>query len=454
MFGPQREPYAADVREYWQNGKIKASNVVSHAPGFTIFENLYFLNGTAYLVSSDPESFPARNLITGSGFGIYNSPEEVAAREPTDKDMQIISPQRARELFADAAVRLHGTSWWTNDPAQFIAHYYHFSAELMFGLWRTYASLDPSITPLGQTRLPAPRRWLFPHVPADKWRDYASMNQYVLFASFPSTQLLFQQDIADMADTSKVYVLERVVYSDRSAAIRGEGWLPKQRMAALAFSHESVRNWWAPIRSNVVRFAGGDLNPFMRPHPPPPAPGQPPPVNDQPEDKPVITYVSRQTWGRRMLLQDDHDRFVAALGRLSEMYGYEVNVVNMDKLTRDEQIKLAGRTTIMCGVHGNGLTSLLWMKPTPRTTVMEFFMPQGWAFDYQWTASALGMTHYGWWNDTYVTGPGIPTHTNYVDGFQGNEIPLDGEAVARAIHERLQLPLDSPAPPPGSGPQQ
>ena len=57
----------------------------------------------------------------------------------------------------------------------------------------------------------------------------------------------------------------------------------------------------------------------------------------------------------------------------------------------------------MMGVHGNGLTSLLWMKPTPRSTVMEFFYPGGFAHDYEYTTRALGMVHYGFWGDQYVT---------------------------------------------------
>ena len=56
----------------------------------------------------------------------------------------------------------------------------------------------------------------------------------------------------------------------------------------------------------------------------------------------------------------------------------------------------------MMGVHGNGLTSLLWMKPTPRSTVIEFFYPQGFAHDYEYTARALGMVHYGFWNSEYA----------------------------------------------------
>jgi hypothetical protein len=56
----------------------------------------------------------------------------------------------------------------------------------------------------------------------------------------------------------------------------------------------------------------------------------------------------------------------------------------------------------MMGVHGNGLTSLLWMNPNPRSTVIEFFYPQGFAHDYEYTTRALGMTHYGFWNNEWV----------------------------------------------------
>lgn len=51
----------------------------------------------------------------------------------------------------------------------------------------------------------------------------------------------------------------------------------------------------------------------------------------------------------------------------------------------------------MMGVHGNGLTALLWMKPALRSTVIEFFFPQGFAHDYEYTARAMGITHYGFW---------------------------------------------------------
>lgn len=152
---------------------------------------------------------------------------------------------------------------------------------------------------------------------------------------------------------------------------------------------------------------------------------------------PVITYVSRQDWGRRMLRKADHEKLVEELQNLHTKYGWEVNIVAMDKLSRDEQIRLAARTTILMGVHGNGLTHLLWMNNlNPRATVMEFFYPQGFATDYVFVSQALNIKYFGWWGNSSFAYPNVP-EVNYPEGFQGNEIPIDGSAVAQLCEQRL-----------------
>lgn len=86
------------------------------------------------------------------------------------------------------------------DPPQFLAHFYHWAAEGIFGLWRTFSALDPrSIQPDGHvdaTRIgrrvlgfgssapdgddgqgmSMPRRMIFTHTAGDKWQDYSGMN--------------------------------------------------------------------------------------------------------------------------------------------------------------------------------------------------------------------------------------------------------------------------------------
>ncbi|KAI9465699.1 hypothetical protein BJY52DRAFT_1242022 [Lactarius psammicola] len=367
----------------WGSSKVPRTQIITHAPGWTMFDKMYILNGTVYLVSDEPETFPDRKFMTSVGININNGPEMVAARKPTDKDMRIISTCRSEEAFGTGATRVQGVTWLVNDPKQFITHYYH----------------------CGKTALPPPRRILFSHLDADHWRDYAMMNQWVLRTVFPSISMEFSDDWKDRAAMGVPFVFDRVLFADRAAAINGENWLRTQRTASEAFALPGSPNWWNTVRNNVIQYTGLNAS-----------------TGAGTRGRPVITYVSRQEWGRRMLIQKDHDKLVEELYKLRDQYGYEVNVVSMDKLSRVEQLWLAGRTTIMMGVHGNGLTALLWMKPTPRSTVMEFFYPGGFAHDYEYTTRALGMVHYGFWGNSYFSGADVPP-VAYPEGFQGNEIP-------------------------------
>lgn len=91
----------------------------------------------------------------------------------------------------------------------------------------------------------------------------------------------------------------------------------------------------------------------------------------------------------------------------------------------------------MMGLHGNGLTHLLWMNAqNPRATVIEFFYPGGFAYDYEFTARALGIKHFGIWDDQTFSAPDTP-QPGYPDGFQGNEIPLNGRVVRELVEKRL-----------------
>ena len=139
----------------------------------------------------------------------------------------------------------------------------------------------------------------------------------------------FIDDWRDRAEMGKAFVFDRVLVADRSAAMLSFNFARFQRTASSAFVLPASPNWWAPIRNNVIQFAGLD-----------------PAVGGDMKSKPVITYISRQGWGRRMLIPADHDKLVRELYKLRDKYGYEVNVVNPEKMPRVEQIRLAARTTV------------------------------------------------------------------------------------------------------------
>ncbi|OAX39968.1 hypothetical protein K503DRAFT_738473 [Rhizopogon vinicolor AM-OR11-026] len=388
--------------------------------GWTVFENLFVLNGTVFVVTDNPQAI---NILTttSTGLAIQNGKEAVDSRIPGDREMRVVSPHQAQSLFGFSAESIDGVTWIVNDPPQYIAHYYHWSAELFFGFWRTYSSLDRTIDNTGNSALPALRRIFFVHTDADHWRDYARMNQWVLRSAFPSLAIEYSADWEDRAEMGRPIMLDRVIFSDRSAAMHGNIFRSTRRTASEAFVLPGSVHWWSTMRASVIRMCGLDTN-----------------IVGDMSQAPVITYISRQDWGRRMLIKEDHERLVEELYKLRDEYGYEVNVVSMHKLSRADQIALAARTTIMMGVHGNGLTSLVWMRPSSRATVMEFFIPGGFTSDYQYTTSALGMVYYGFWGNEYFTYPDIPAVPAFPEGFQGTSIPIDGAAVAKLCHKRLQ----------------
>lgn len=78
--------------------------------GWTIFDNLFLLNGTVFVVTDDPEFIPDRKTITSAGIKIENGPEATAARLPTDRDLRVISVGEAQELFGTSADLMDGTT--------------------------------------------------------------------------------------------------------------------------------------------------------------------------------------------------------------------------------------------------------------------------------------------------------------------------------------------------------
>lgn len=99
------------------------------------------------------------------------------------------------------------------------------------------------------------------------------------------------------------------------------------------------------------------------------------------------------------------------------------------------------------------------MPVSPVSTVIEIFYPSGFAHDYHWTSTALGMRHFAVWNDTCVlqlstaifdcsdvdaefvtfrfhTHPNEP-NVDYPEGFQGTEIPVYAPTIVQIIEERI-----------------
>ncbi|CAL1708029.1 unnamed protein product [Somion occarium] len=444
------------------------TTIMSHAPGWTVFENLYMSNGTLFIVSSHPpSSFPDIQYITSTGLAAENTPENIAARMPTSANMDFITPEQARDRWGplepegkNRVWSVEGNTFLVNDPSQFLDHYYHFCAELLLGAWAFWSGAHDAIvepySPL-ETSAPPLHRAIFAHADVHGWRDRPGFNSYFLRSAFPSLTVEVQSDWEDRIQSTsasgmhaRAWHFDKVLFTDRSAAFRGQVCGTQvQRTAAEAIHHmhregNLTKLWWEPVRRAVLRFGGvdedtldvglrADVNAMAHVKKPD---GQKisSSLSARKQDV-VITYISRQG-ARRHLVEEDHDALAQALEDMCLLKGWELNIVMAERLTKDEQVELIARTTILLGVHGNGLTHLILMSPTPISAVIEMFYPGGFAHDYEWTTRAMGMKHFAVQNDTYFTHPNLPW-VGYPEGFQGTKIPVYAPTVVKIIEERV-----------------
>jgi hypothetical protein len=76
--------------------------------GWTIFDNLFVLNGTPYVVTDYPASVPDIIYMTSNGLAIYSGPEAAKSRLPSDRDLRVISTTQAQSLFGSSAESIDG----------------------------------------------------------------------------------------------------------------------------------------------------------------------------------------------------------------------------------------------------------------------------------------------------------------------------------------------------------
>ncbi|KAG9005437.1 hypothetical protein FRB93_009743 [Tulasnella sp. JGI-2019a] len=432
------------------------SKLIRHGPGWTVFENLYMSNGTLYIITPDPGEWPDLRYFISVPMIALNTPENIAAREPTPELISFISRYQAERLWGDRIWDVKDFTFMVTDPPQFLNHYYHFVAETFLGLWRMFASLDPKIDAHGKSTLPKLGRIIVPYCSDDDWVNAgrAPFNQWFLQGVFPSIGIESSRDWNHRVSLTaspkglSAFRFANVVLSDRSASFRGNLCPGRtNRIASEAYevtTSTSSQWWWEPIRQSVLKLSRVEKSimersvmwdgvwkwglDFVDKNPQT--------LELALKSTPiVISYIVRTN--KRMLRPEDHKELVHGLRQLCASKGWQLNIVHAERMSKDEQVLMAAKTTIMLGVHGNGLTHLVWMSPSPLSTVIEMFYPGGFARDYEWTARALGHRHYAIRNDTYATYPNLPD-VDYPEGFQGNSIPLYAPTVTKLIEDRLE----------------
>ncbi|TFK68526.1 hypothetical protein BDN72DRAFT_674442 [Pluteus cervinus] len=407
----------------------------SSVHGFSMFERLYLVKGTFYIVTSAKASVdfpPLRNVIAkpldiGQGLDM----------EPTSKEMQIIHPADIRPLFGQHALWIHDTSVIIYDPPQYLNHYYHWWGEIMLGIWRIFSAW--SVRYNGGRPLTPPARFILPFTNTSTWGDHANVNSPLMRMAFPGMAMEKASYWKDLQNLNMPVVFERAMLVNRETAHRHTLANQWGKMIGGAMSINVPTQFFESFRRRVVINLLGYL-PIL--HSDPPSGSDPILSEHEPMERlrPLVTYISRQGGGRR-LTEVAHTGLIEALEKLQDEGVCDIVVAQMERMKLVDQIALAAKSTIILGVHGNGLTHVLWMPPSNRSTVIEIFSPSGFLFDYEMLARNMGHKHYAVWNDTLITYPPGTYHEgpNWVEGFNGDDIPVYGPAVADVIRERLTM---------------
>ena len=93
-------------------GNLLDTSILAHAPGWTLFRNLYMSNGTLFIVAGESQrsKFPRISMMASHPLPAFNNPENIAAREPSNLDMTFICPEEAQARWGDRILPVEGNT--------------------------------------------------------------------------------------------------------------------------------------------------------------------------------------------------------------------------------------------------------------------------------------------------------------------------------------------------------
>lgn len=389
---------------------IPETRIVKHVAGFSIMDNVIMCNGTIFIVTDSPSSFPSLGSIASSA---DNSREAPLLRE-----WEMLSIEQARDILGSYGGLIQGASWLSYDAIP--------SNYTLLSLWKTHSSLNTSTPP---DSFQPPRRLFFPNIPTYKGiqpdlngpiirrqRSDSGFHPYLPKAAFPSLGLMYKEDWEDYALMEVPFVFERLVIADFGAAARSANDMPPFTLPLVGLN--ASKEWWEPIRQNLAKFLRVDHHAQN--------------LNSG-QEKTVVTYISRQdaTSGSR-LRSGDHNALVNALETLHESNDFEVNIVSSEG-PWVERLSAVAQSNIILGVHGDSLADSVFLRPSGHSALMEFFPSDVFTRDAETAVRSLGIHYIAWWNDRRFENDSLPPVASGSDLTQ--EVQIDPAAVVHAILE-------------------
>ncbi|KAK8850331.1 hypothetical protein IAR55_004248 [Kwoniella newhampshirensis] len=406
--------HKAKPKLYIPEAEYPETEWINGVAGFNYFHNLYLTNGTFLIVTSNPDALPPGG-ISAILSGLSDPDDKYHNHHAALEDrLMVVTPEEAKErrLLRKAAVRKTGISMFFNDikegtQSSFLNHYFH--CEMFLGAWRV-------VTSAGETELPT--RIMY-RAEGPHWRDKARITTWFQQAVLPETRVEDTSIFEDREKSQMTFLFDKIAIADRWAAHRiGQDVKYWNKANADLPLLEVPTTWMDPLRNQIKRLVMAEGCKVEREDP----------------KVPVVVYINRQLTGRRLVDHDAKD-LMNEMIKLDREGVIEFHNAQMETLHRTDQFCLALKADIMMGVHGNGLSHQLWMKPG--SAVIEIMAMTGFARDYAILSEMMGHEYHAvHYNETFT-----PDKWRRPDGwaigqgedFHSSRITVDGKWIAELI---------------------
>lgn len=267
---------------------------------------------------------------------------------------------------------------------QIIGHYFHFMEHLL-GIWNYLAYQNPDQIKMIIFAMQRSSK-------ADqKWRGNSNdVNYLLLKALFPHANMILLNELPPHMNihADHIYVSSRV----RAHALPGSGYGNMNGDARWSYQAQRLQL----LRDRVFNAMQ---------------------INITPRSKNLrITYSKRST-GRKMEAKLEAQLLSAITAQTKQ----PVKVVDFAKISYRDQLQIIANTDVLIGVHGNGLTHLVFLPD--QASIIEFFDGEESAF-YRTFAQMRGINYYGNTHQRWITNEYKELHNSYQNDV--TEIDLSG----------------------------
>lgn len=167
---------------------------------------------------------------------------------------------------------------------------------------------------------------------------------FCLFFFSADSSFEFSKDWNRRIASNKIYLFEKIVISDRISGHRG----PKCKGKPFdeVFELSVPTDWVTDLREAILAGYSGDVKPAASANGKGAGKGKKM-GKGKGEEKPVITYMSRQTAKTRTLTPESHEALIKELQKIEDEGLAEFNVEEFTDLDpKDEQVAKIARTTV------------------------------------------------------------------------------------------------------------